>query len=170
MNDLLADLVLFIIPILVGLAWSFGNRKTYFDESELQSAEDFLHLPQLRLDDIRVLLGEFGQTAGWSSGEHRLAARMVLNQIEGEFSRLEQLLNAAAKFLPEITLRGELLRVAIGLRFRMECRFARLLLAFGGNPLRSIRLAGIQLERLARCASQFAVTFGTGPQARVSTS
>ena len=80
---------------------------------------------------------------------------MYLAELRGDFERVEQLLNHAAKFLPEITVRGESERFWVGVKFRVQYRLVELQVRFGIVPARRLKTLTTEVRFLARSADVF---------------
>jgi hypothetical protein len=92
---------------------------------------EFLPIHHREFADVERRLTEYGEISRKVRAERRAAALAYLQSLRADFLRVEQLLNRAAKFLPEVTLKGESRRVWVGLRFRLGYWIARQQIIFG---------------------------------------
>jgi hypothetical protein len=111
---------------------------------------------------------------GGSRSMGRLAARRTANGAPRRsriwnlcariFLRVEQLLNRAAKFLPEVTVQGESRRVWVGLKFRFGYWMARQQIVLGLDVATRLKNLAQKLQTLSDCAdaalSQVAREYG----------
>ena len=92
---------------------------------------EFLPFHHREFPDVERRLAEYGEIGRKARSERRAAARAYLESLRADFLRVERLLNRAAKFLPEVTVKGESERVRVGLNFRIGYWIARQQIIFG---------------------------------------
>jgi hypothetical protein len=65
---------------------------------------------------------------------------------------VEKLLNHGAKFMPELTLGGELRRVSLSIQYRFEFKLARVKVRWGINATGQLRSLTQKVRLMARMA------------------
>lgn len=122
--------------------------------------------PAIRIDDLLPVhchhfeevdrrLAEYEEVLKGIQFERREFALVYLAELRGDFERVEELLDHAAKFLPEITVRGESERLWVGVKFRVQYRLVALQVRCGIVPARHIKALTAKVRFLARSADLF---------------
>jgi hypothetical protein len=106
-------------------------------------------------EEVNHRLAEYEETSRKVESDRRDFALKYLAQLRTDFEHLALLLNLAAKFVPDITLRGEIERFWVRVRFRLEYRLARLQIRFGVIPTVRLKALTARVRLLARSADQF---------------
>jgi hypothetical protein len=129
------ELVFYIlVPVLLlvlgaKLLWPRAeSRPTAAPPSNIS---EFLPVHHREFADVERRLAEYGEIGRKVRAERRAAALAYLESLREDFLRVERLLNRAAKFLPEVTMKGESDRVRVGLKFRIGYWIARQQIIFG---------------------------------------
>jgi hypothetical protein len=106
-------------------------------------------------EEVDRRLAEYEEVLRGIQFERREFALVYLAELRGDFERVEQLLNHAAKFLPEITVRGESERFWVGVKFRVQYRLVELQVRFGVVPAWRLKAMTAKVRFLARSADLF---------------
>jgi hypothetical protein len=123
-------LVPLLLLVLAGkLLWPRSERKRA--AASPSNISEFLPVHHREFPDVERRLAEYGEIGRKVRAERRAAALAYLDSLYQDFLRVERLLNRAAKFLPEVTMKGESERVRIGLNFRIGYWIARQQIIFG---------------------------------------
>jgi len=120
-----------------------------------KSINDFLPVHYQHFVEVDRRLAEYEETLKKVESDRRDFALKYLTYLRTDFEHISRLLNLAAKFVPEITLRGEMERFWIRLKFRLQFRLVQLQVRFGMIP--AVRLKGLtaSVRLLARSTDQF---------------
>jgi hypothetical protein len=117
--------------------------------------DDLLPVHYRHFEEVDRRLVEYDDVLRGIQFERREFALVYLAELRGDFERVEELLNYAAKFLPEITVRGESERFLIGVKFRFQYRLVELQVRFGIVPVRHLQALTAKVGFLARSADLF---------------
>ena len=117
--------------------------------------DDLLPVHYRNFEEVDRRLAEYEEVLRGIQFEQREFALVYLAELRGDFERVEQLLNHAAKFLPEITVRGESERFWVGVKFRAQYRLVELQVRFGIVPARRLKTLTSEVRFLARSADLF---------------
>jgi hypothetical protein len=146
-----AVLSVFLLLGLLILALKLSRR-----ESRLAiRINDLLPVHYRHFEEVDRRLAEYEEVLRGIQCERREFALVYLAELRGDFERVEQLLNHAAKFLPEITVRGESKRFWIGVKFRIQYRLVELQVRFGAVPAWHLKAMTANVRFLARSADVF---------------
>ncbi|MHB8527269.1 MAG: hypothetical protein ACYDD2_14070 [Candidatus Acidiferrales bacterium] len=107
---------------------------------------------QQLLDDTEHRLAEYDTMLQRIRAERRDAAMSYLQAVRDDYSRVEHLLTRAARFLPELTVKGEAARLVLGIRFRFGYRLARLQVRLGFLPVAGLNALAAKLRLAAAWA------------------
>jgi hypothetical protein len=118
-----------LLVLAVKLLWPKSEGRTA--PKHPSNISEFLPIHHREFPDVARRLSEYGEISRKAHTERRAAALAYLESLRADFLRVEQLLNRAAKFLPEVTVQGESRRVWVGLRFRLGYWIARQQIIFG---------------------------------------
>lgn len=148
MAETIAYLCTPILLLVITLWLCFPRTATNapIEETPIQDTlkidEDFLHDAECRLTEYDAMLRRI-------KAERRETAIAYLDQVRGDYLRVERLLSRSAKFLPEITVAGEAARVFLGIKFRLQCVLARLEIRIGFLPAADLRGLTVKLRLAA---------------------
>jgi len=142
--------VLLLTALLV-LA-SKNSRKT---SADMKSINDFFPVHHHHFEEVNHRLTEYEETLRKVQADRRDFTLKYLAYLRADFEQVARLLNLAAKFVPEITLRGEIERFWILTRFRLEYRLAQLQVRFGVTPTIRLKFLTERVRLLARSADRF---------------
>jgi len=142
--------VLLLTALLV-LA-SKNSRKT---SADMKSINDFFPVHHHHFEEVNDRLTEYEETLRKVQADRRDFTLKYLAYLRADFEQVAQLLNLAAKFVPEITLRGEIERFWMLTRFRLEYRLAQLQVRFGVTPTIRLKFLTERVRLLARSADRF---------------
>jgi hypothetical protein len=142
--------VLLLVAMLVLVAKNATKKS-----APTKSINDFLPVHYQHFVEVDRRLAEYEETLKKVESDRRDFALKYLTYLRTDFEHISRLLNLAAKFVPEITLRGEMERFWIRLKFRLQFRLVQLQVRFGMIP--AVRLKGLtaSVRLLARSADQF---------------
>jgi hypothetical protein len=126
-----ALLLLLTLWLLLGRRHSGRNRP--------QSISACLAIDERLLSETESRLVEYDAMLKRIQAEQREAALSYLREVHDSFLRVETLLNQAAKFLPELTLKGETERILLGIRFRFTYHVARQEVRLGLVPAAGLK-------------------------------
>jgi hypothetical protein len=115
---------------------------------------DFLPVHHHQFEEVDRRLAEYEEMLRRIQSERRDVALRYLAQLRADFERVAQLLNRAAKFLPEITLDGESERFWVSAKFRVEYRLVQLQIRLGVVPAGHLRALTAKVRFLAHSADQ----------------
>jgi hypothetical protein len=118
-------------------------------KSEAFTINDFLPRHHLAFQEVQQRLAEYNAILRETEAKRRDTAIGFLNAIRGDFLRLQHLLTRAAKFVPELTVKGEAHRFWLGFRFRLECRLAHVQILLGLDSSRRLGALTVKLRLLA---------------------
>lgn len=124
-NSLLVSLLVVLLFVALQRPCRTGTK-----EQQL-TINDFLPSHHFQFQEVQGRLAEYNAMLQRIEALRRDTAIAFLEAIRGDFFRLQHLLTHAAKFVPELTLEGEAHRFWIGMKFRLECRLARLQILLG---------------------------------------
>jgi hypothetical protein len=134
--------VLIFVLLVVASIWALIPRaKARIKGSQQLKIDDFLPIHHREFEDVDRRLSEYDALLQRIQSERREVVLRYLESLRHDFLRVDQLLNRAAKFLPELTLEGESERFWLGIKFRFQYRLARLQMALGLVP--AIRLKAL---------------------------
>jgi len=119
------------------------------------TVRDFLPVRHQHFEEVDRRLAEYEEMLKKIQFERRELALAYLTEIQTDFDQVTRLLNRAAKFLPEITLAGESNRLAVALKFKAQCWFARLQIRFGIIPTGLLTALTAKVRFFARLADEF---------------
>jgi hypothetical protein len=117
--------------------------------------DDLLPVHYRHFEEVDRRLAEYEDVLRGIQLERREFTLVYLAELRGDFERVEHLLNYAAKFLPEITVRGESARFWVGVKFRVQYRLVKLQVRFGIVPALRLKALTANVRFLARSADIF---------------
>lgn len=141
----------FLLLALLILLFKSSSRKSL----HALTINDFLPVHHQGFEEVDRRLSEYEERLKTIRSERRVVALNYLRELRTDFERLVQLLNCAAKFLPEITLGGESERFWAAVNFRIEYRIAALQILLGAVPAARLRGLTSRVRFLAHLADQF---------------
>jgi hypothetical protein len=152
-----------ILLVLAGkLLWPKSETKAAPEHPA--NISEFLPIHHREFPDVERRLSEYGEISRKAHSERRAASLAYLESLRADFLRVEQLLNRAAKFLPEVTVQGESRRVWVGLNFRFGYWMARQQIVLGLDVATRLKNLAQKLQTLSDCAdaalSQVAREYG----------
>jgi len=153
----MASLVFFIsaavllLMALVLLLWKNSRKRT----PHPLTINDLLAAHQRQFEEAGRRLAEYEEMLRRIESERREFALNYLVELRTDFEHITDLLNRAAKFLPEISLGHELERFWVAVKFRAEYRFARLQIRLGLSPMGHLKALTAKVKLLADSADQF---------------
>jgi len=153
----MASLTFFIaVPILLLLVLLvLDSKNSRKGSSHTLAINDFLPVHHQQFEEVDRRLAEYEEMLRKIQAERREFALKYLTELRTDFVHVAELLNRAAKFLPEITLEGESERFWVGVKFRVEYRLVQLQIWFGVVPAGRLRALTAKVRFLARSADQF---------------
>lgn len=140
-----------LIAALVALLWKSSRKKP----PQTLSINDFLPVHHHQFEEVDRRLTEYEEMLRKIQTERREFALKYLAQLRADFEKVTELLNRAAKFLPEITLSGEADRFWVAVKFRVEYRFVQLQILFGLVPADRLKALTAKVRVLAHAADRF---------------
>jgi hypothetical protein len=160
----MASLAIFIaFPILLVLALlALVSKNSRTGASHILTTNDFLPVHHRQFEEVDRRLSEYEKMLIKIQSEQRELALQYLVELRTDFEQVSKLLNRAAKFLPEITLRGERERFWVGVRFRLEYHLVQLQIQFGVVPAGRLEALTTKVRFLARAAAQVLDELGRG--------
>jgi hypothetical protein len=117
-----------------------------------RTIEDCLISDQQVLYQAEHRIAEYGTMLQRIRAERRDAATSYLEAVRDDYLRVEHLLTRAASYLPELTVKGEAARLALGIRFRFGYRLARLQVRLGFLPAAGLKSLAAKLRLAAAWA------------------
>lgn len=154
----MAELVLYaliFVLMLVALIWAILPRSPSSSANSQQlTINDFLPIHHREFEDVDRRLSEYDALLQRIQSERREVVLQYLESLRDDFRRVDQLLNRAAKFLPELTLEGESERFWIGARFRFHYRIAKLQMTLGFVPAGQLKTLTRKVRTLAAFADK----------------
>jgi hypothetical protein len=151
-TETLAYILVPVLLLALTLWLTLGNFGLTQRENYPRTIEDCLVSDQQLLDDTEQRIAEYDAMLQRIRGERHDAAMSYLEAVRGDYLRVEHLLTHAAKFLPELTLKGETARLALGIRFRIRYRLARLQVRLGFLPSAGLKSLAAKLRLAAAWA------------------
>lgn len=146
---------------LISLALLVLSLKLFLQKPKSEPANgssltitQFLPVHHQEFEEVEHRLGEYDALLHSIDSERRELALRYLDALRGDFTRVEQLLNHAAKFQPDLTLKGESERLWLGIRFQIEYRVARTCTRLGFVPSVQIAMLTRQVRLLAEQADE----------------
>src|ERR1700677_3132395 len=136
-----------LLVLAVKLLWPKADAKP--TPQHLSSISEFLPIHHREFPDVARRLSEYGEISRKAHTERRAASLAYLESLRTDFLRVEQLLNRAAKFLPEVTVQGESQRVWVGLKFRFGYWIARQQIIFGLDVAARLKHLAQSLQTLS---------------------
>jgi hypothetical protein len=149
MVEVVSYLVLVVLLLLLFVFLLFRNSDSQNRKEPLVRINDFLPTHYFEFEQVERRLAGLEEALQRIQSERRAVALGYLDALREEFIRVQRLLNHAAKFLPELTIAGEVERLWLGIRFRVEYRLTRLWIQLGFAP-------AAQLQGLTRHVRRFA--------------
>jgi len=144
-----------LVSLLVVLLLVVLHRPHGTQTNDRQLAiNDFLPSHHFQFQEVQDRLTEYNAMLQKIEALRRDTAIAFLEAIRGDFLRLQHLLTRAAKFVPELTLEGEAHRFWIGVKFRLECRLARLQILLGLDAIGHLEALTAEVRLLADCADK----------------
>jgi len=116
---------------------------------------DFLPIHHHHFEEVDRRLAEYEETLRKVESDRRDVALKYLAHLRTDFENVARLLKLAAKFVPEITLRGEIERFWVCFRFRIEYRLVQLQVRLGVIPTVRLKVLTARVRLLAGSADQF---------------
>jgi hypothetical protein len=150
----MAEPILALLLLLVSLGFFFRSSSPRPEHNQPLTIDDFLPVHHREFEELERRLAEYNAVLQRIQAERRDAALAYLEALRGDFRGVQQLLNHAAKFLPELTLEGEGERIWLGLKFRFEYRLARLQILLGFVPPARLKALTWKVRLLAHCADR----------------
>ena len=154
MAELILYTLLALLLLLVSLGFFFRSSSPRLEHNQPLTIDDFLPVHDREFEELEHRLAEYNAVLQRIQDERRDAAVAYLEALRGDFRRVQQLLNHAAKFLPEVTLEGESERIWLGLKFRFEYRLARLQILLGFVPPARLKALTWKVRLLANWADK----------------
>jgi hypothetical protein len=114
--------------------------------------KDFYPIHHREYEAVEERLAEYEAILQRVGAEHRTTALRYLDAVREDFLRVEKLLNHGAKFMPELTLGGELRRVSLSIQYRFEFKLARVKVRWGINATGQLRSLTQKVRLMARMA------------------
>lgn len=116
---------------------------------------DLLPNHQHQFEEANHRLAEYEKMLTRIQSERRKFALDYLAELQTDFEHITDLLNRAAKFLPEISLGAEFERFWLAVNFRAGCRLTRLQIRLGLSPMSHLKALTAKVRLLADTADQF---------------
>ena len=151
----MGEIIAYILsPVLLfGLTWLlFGRHSKRKVCPETISA--CLAIDEQLLDETERRLAEYDIMIERIRSERRDAALKYLREVNDDYLRIEALLTRLAGYLPELTVRGELARLSLGIRFRFALQLSRLQVQFGFLPATGLAALTSNLRLLSEWAER----------------
>lgn len=152
MAEILAYIFAPVLLLAITLWLTLGNFGPTRKDNLPRTIEDCLVSDQQLLDDTEHRIAEYDTMLQQIQAERRDAAISYLEAVRNDYLRVEHLLTRAARFLPELTVKGETARLVLGIRFRFEYRLARLQVRLGFLPADGLKALAAQLRLTAAWA------------------
>ena len=152
MAEILAYIFVPVLLLAFTLWLIFGNFGLTQNDNCPRAIEDCVVIDQQLLDDTEHRLAEYDTMLQRIRAERRDATMGYLQAVRDDYLRVEHLLKRAAKFLPELTVKGETARLVLGIRFRFEYRLARLQVRLGFLPTSGLKALAAELRLAAAWA------------------
>lgn len=140
-----------LIAVLVAMLWRSSRKKP----SETLTISDFLPVRHFQFEEVDRRLAEYEEMLRKIQTERCEFALKYLAELRADFEKVTELLNRAAKFLPEITLSGEADRFWVAFKFRVEYRLVHLQIRFGLVPAGHLKALTAKVRLLAHSADRF---------------
>jgi len=156
-SGIVAEIIIniLLVSLLVALLFVAFRRRRRTGTSDHQlTINDFLPSHHLHFQEVQGRLAEYNAMLRKVEALRRDTAIAFVEAIRGDFFRLQHLLTRAAKFIPELTLQGESHRFWIGMKFRLECRLARLQILFGLDATGCLEALTAKVRLLTDCADK----------------
>lgn len=144
----MAEIVAYICAPLLLLAitvWLYSGGRSSDARNPL-TIQECLNIDEDYLNKTGYRLAEHDAMLQQIKAERRDTAIAYLDAVRDDYLRVEHLLNRAAKFLPELTLAGETVRVFVGIKFRLGYRLARLEIRCGFLPAKRLKTLTAQFR------------------------
>ena len=154
MAEILAYILAPVLLLAITLWLAFGSFGPTRHDNRPRTIEDCLVIDQQFLDDTEHRLAEYDTMLQRIRAERRDAATSYLQAVRDDYLRVEHLLNRAARFLPELTVKGESARLVLGIRFRFEYRLACLQVRLGFLPAAGLKALAAKLRLAAAWADE----------------
>jgi hypothetical protein len=130
-----------LLLLLIFLGFFFQSSSPKPQHHQPLTIEHFLPVHHREFEELKHRLAEYDAMLQRIQAGRRDAALAYLGALRNDFMRVQELLNRAAKFLPEVTLEEESERIWVGLKFRFQYRLARLQILLGSVP--AVRLKAL---------------------------
>src|SRR5260370_2352678 len=114
--------------------------------------QDFYPIHHREYEDVEERLAECEDILRHVGAEHRTTALRDLDAVRDDFLRVEKLRNHGAKFMPKLTLEGELRRAWLSIQYRLEFKLARVKVRWGINATGQLRSLTQKVRLMARMA------------------
>ena len=154
MAELVFYALIFVLLVVASMWALFPRSQSRQGASQQPKIDDFLPIHHRGFEDVDRRLSEYDALLRRIQSERREVVLQYLESLRNDFLRVDQLLNRAAKFLPELTLDGESERFWIGVKFRFQYRLARLQMALGLVPISRLRALTQKVRILATWADK----------------
>jgi len=141
-----------ILLLAITLWLTLGNFGLTQNDNCPRTIEDCLVSDQQLLHDTEYRIAEYDTMLRRIRAERRAAAMSYLQAVHDDYLRIEHLLTRAARLLPELTVKGETARLALGIRFRFGYRLAGLQLRLGFLPAAGLKALAAKLRVAAAWA------------------
>ena len=152
MGELLLYVLFTLVLLLLSLKLCLQKSAPRSKDSRARTIAELLPVHHREFEGVERRLSEYEALLQKIHLERRAVALGYLDALRDDFLRVEQLLNHAAKFLPDLTLQGEGERLWVGIIFRLEYRIARMRARFGFVPAVQMGALTRQVRLLAQRA------------------
>lgn len=143
-----------VLLLLAAVVLLFRGHKPAKRDNLTLTVDDFLAVHHREFEEVERRLARYEAMVQEILGQRPTTAFAYLKTLRADFTRVEALLNHSAKFLPELTARGEWERFWICLKFQSECHLARVQVLLGVIPAGRLTRMTRRVRVLAERADQ----------------
>jgi hypothetical protein len=152
----MGELVFAVVVGLLLISWSIRALYRVWrpkpQPKVMFGIRDLYPIHHREYEAVKERLAEYEDILRRVAAEHRATSLKYLDAVRDDFLRVERLLNHGAKFMPELTIQGELRRAWLSIHYRLEFKLARLRVRCGINATGQLRSLTQKVRLMARMA------------------
>lgn len=154
MGELVFGLVVGVLLVSWSIRALYRTWRARPQPKQSFGIQDFYPTHHREYEAVEERLAEYEDILRSVGAEHRTTSLRYLDAVRDDFLRVEKLLNHGAKFMPELTLEGEVRRAWLSIQYRLEFKFARLKVRCGINATGQLRSLTQKVRLMARIADE----------------
>lgn len=154
MTGLIIYISISVLLLVATVALLLRSHKPTKRDNCTFTIDDFLPVHHREFEEVERRLAQYEAMLLEVQTQRRSTALEYLEALETDFLRVQVLLNHAARFLPDLTVRGEWDRFSMRIKFWSECRLTLLQVYLGIIPAERLKQMTRKVRTLAERADQ----------------